>query len=220
MALISSTGSPIKDQSISTAGPPLDYSFKELKSVTDLLYEEPASGVPRNRPIPRDVNANEYLDSLDTSAPRSPSNEQEQKHAKLNANSVRVCNNFLYSLKNLDRVMWHLLDPKALTWLDASCNQITSIDECILQFPSLQVLYLHGNQIGTFLDCLKLAQLHNLRKLTLHGCPVSEKQNYKMQICAHLPQLRSLDFSTITKVDRDKVETWYAAYKKQKARES
>jgi len=67
---------------------------------------------------------------------------------------------------------------------------------------------------------MKLAKLKDLRKLTLHGCPVSEKLNYKMQICAHLPQLQSLDFSTITKVDRDKVGQWYAAHKKQKARDN
>jgi Leucine-rich repeat (LRR) protein len=82
------------------------------------------------------------------------------------------------------------------------------------------VLYLHGNQISSFSDCMKLAKLKDLRKLTLHGCPVSEKLNYKMQICAHLPQLQSLDFSTITKVDRDKVGQWYAAHKKQKARDN
>ncbi len=68
-----------------------------------------------------------------------------------------------------------------------------------------QVLYLHGNQISSLADVCKLSQLKNLSKLTLHGNPISEHTNYKMYIAAHLPNLRSLDFSTITKIDRDKV---------------
>lgn len=73
-----------------------------------------------------------------------------------------------------------------------------------------QVLYAHGNQIASLQDITVLSKLEHLQKLTLHGAPVAEKKDYKLTVCALLPQLRSLDFSTITKLDRDKIATFVA----------
>jgi len=56
---------------------------------------------------------------------------------------------------------------------------------------------MHGNLISSFSDCTKLKGLKELRKLTLHGCPVSEKHNYKMQICANLPQVSQVRVGVI-----------------------
>ena len=47
-----------------TAGSPLDYSFKNLKTVNDLLYEAPVSGKPRLPPLSREQAAGEYLEAL------------------------------------------------------------------------------------------------------------------------------------------------------------
>jgi len=112
--------------------------------------------------------------------------------------------------------MVHLLpDPMQLTWLDLSCNQLTSIEPDLLKFTNLQVLYLHGNQINRLHDVLTLSKLPKLQKATLHGNPISEKPQYKMWVLAHLPNLKNLDFSGVTKLERDKVDQWYKGYLKQ-----
>mmetsp|Transcript_32180 Transcript_32180/g.96088 ORF Transcript_32180/g.96088 Transcript_32180/m.96088 type:complete len:123 (-) Transcript_32180:82-450(-) len=80
-----------------------------------------------------------------------------------------------------------------------------------------QVLYLHGNQVWHLSEVLKLQQLPQLRKLTLHGNHIAEQKNYKLWVLAHLPNLRSLDFSTVTNLDRDKVDTWFKGYQKAQA---
>lgn len=114
------------------SGPPIDYSFKDIKivngmqklwlaafvglmllyqhtcsCVADLLHEEPASGKPSHSHVDRDTtNINEYLDQL-TNIEAQPSRDPE---TPLNSNSVRICNNHLLSLKGLDRVLHHVLD--------------------------------------------------------------------------------------------------------------
>ncbi|GAX75364.1 hypothetical protein CEUSTIGMA_g2808.t1 [Chlamydomonas eustigma] len=195
------------------AGPPVDYSFRDLKNALDIVYEAPVSGTARCLPIKSDVNLNEHLETLPT--PRSP---VKAGHRILNSNSLRICNNLLISLQGLGKVLPHVLDdPRELVWLDASCNQLASIEDIITEYPKLQVLYLHGNQIRHMTEIQKLAKLEHLTKLTLHGNPITEQKNYKLYVAAHLPKLRSLDFSTITKIDREKTEVWFRGYQKQMA---
>lgn len=46
----------------------------------------------------------------------------------------------LLTLKGLDKLLVHLLgDPAKLTWLDLSCNQLSSIEDVVTTFPNLQV---------------------------------------------------------------------------------
>lgn len=195
----------------------------------DLLYQHPVSGKPKNPPLEPDQNAVAYLRDLvvpDSAADATSTNPGERDAlenstslaARLNTASVRICNNRIASLAGLDRVLWHVMDdPRQTYWLDASCNALVSVGDLLLSFPNLRVLYLHGNQITSLADVLKLAKLQHLEKLTLHGNPIAELPNYKMMVCAHLPKLRSLDFSTITKLDRDKINVWYAGYLKRRA---
>lgn len=79
---------------------------------------------------------------------------------------------------------------------------------------ALQVIYLHGNNIGKLSDVKKLAGLSNLSKLTLHGNPIAEMPVYRLYIPAHIPALKSLDFGSITKVDRDRINTWFLGHLK------
>ena len=112
---------------------------------------------------------------------------------------------------------YHLLDdPADLSWLDASFNALTShsLDDIVASFPNLKVLYLHGNQIASMKEIIKLQALPHLTKLTIHGNPISEKSNYKLWVLSHLPGVRDFDFSPVTKLDREKVTTWFAAYSK------
>jgi len=42
-------------------------------------------------------------------------------------------------------------------------------EKVFCEFPSLQILYLHGNAIKDIKEVDKLAKLKSLRKLALHG---------------------------------------------------
>ena len=68
---------------------------------------------------------------------------------------------------------WHVQEE--LSWLDASFNNLTSIEDIIVQYPNLTVLYLHANKIESIAQVKKLAKLTKLTKLTLHGNPLEEK---------------------------------------------
>ncbi|GFR41146.1 hypothetical protein Agub_g1810 [Astrephomene gubernaculifera] len=287
---------PISEQKQLAAGPPVDYSFKDLKTVIDLVLVEPTSGTARKPALSPDASPLEYLEALaaqdaaahaaqdaaaaaaaDLASPSvallgtgrggagllgagrggsgsggtpsvgaaaasnggagntgggggkqltaQPSSATAggaggagaggALGAKLNSNSLRLCNNHLMSLSGLGRVMPHVLDdPAQLVWLDVSSNQLSTIEEAVLEFPSLQVLYYHGNNITNINDVLKLQGLPKLQKLTLHGNPIAEAKNYKFWVVAHLPGLRNMDFGPITKVERDKIETWFKSTKK------
>ncbi len=37
--------------------------------------------------------------------------------------------------------------PEDIAWLDLSFNEITTINDDILEFPALKMIYLHGNKI-------------------------------------------------------------------------
>eukprot|EP00803_Ostreobium_quekettii_P000964 evm.model.scf_2351.1 EVM.evm.TU.scf_2351.1 scf_2351:7899-9101(+) len=135
-----------------------------------------------------------------------------------NSMVLKLSNNSLTSLRGLHEVAEKILnDPADLVWLDVSCNKLTSVDGILSKFPGLQVLYLHGNEIGRLSDVRKLSSLTNLQKLTLHGNPVNELPHYRDHVVGHVPTLRSLDFSAITRVDRDNIDTWMRGHMKRKA---
>lgn len=54
----------------------------------------------------------------------------------------------------------------------------------------------------------KLQSLKNLTSLALHGNDIEKKKGYRMYVISLLPQLKKLDFSTITKRDRDNAMLW------------
>jgi len=64
--------------------------------------------------------------------------------------------------------------------------------------------------LGNIKQVKKLARLPRLSKLTLHGNPMEELNhpNYRTQVLAFLPNLKSLDFIGVTKVDREKANVW------------
>ncbi|PNH04688.1 Leucine-rich repeat-containing protein 51, partial [Tetrabaena socialis] len=101
---------------------------------------------------------------------------------------------------------------------DVSSNQLSGIEDVVLEFPSLQVLYYHGNHITNINEVLKLQALPRLNKLTLHGNPIAESKTYKLWVVAHLPGLRNMDFGAITRLERDKVDTWFRSTKKRAAK--
>ena len=119
----------------------------------------------------------------------------------LPATALRLNNNQIESLAGAPKALDSLLvDPTALAWLDISFNALTLIDSEVLQFPNLKVLYLHGNAIADMMEVDKLADLPKLMSVTLHGNPIEELGNYHLYIISQIPQLRNLDFSSVTKV--------------------
>ena len=80
-----------------------------------------------------------------------------------------------------------------------------------------QVLYLHANQIDKLNEVHKLVKLPNLQKLTLHGNPINELPHYRDHVAGYIPTLHNLDFSAITKLDRDSINVWIRGHQKRRS---
>ena len=70
------------------------------------------------------------------------------------------------------------------------------------------MLYLHGNNIFKLNEVDKLSELTKLKTLTLHGNPIETMTGYKTYIICHLPQVQTLDFSMVTKGERQTASVW------------
>lgn len=82
--------------------------------------------------------------------------------------------------------------------------------QVILKYKHLTALYLHANRITRLRDITKLAQLPKLKALTIHGNPAEEQAHARFRIISAIPTLRTLNFSPITPLDREKASTWRA----------
>ncbi|XP_046853159.1 leucine-rich repeat-containing protein 51-like [Xenia sp. Carnegie-2017] len=173
---------PCTVDAMNYSAPPLDYSFRSLTAFSDALEEEP-------RPCLRSIL-------------------REGGDKKYKTNAVRLNNNALSNYNDFQETLEALLvNPSHLSWLDLSFNNLTTIDKGILQFSELKVFNLHGNGIEKLTDIDKLASLQKLRSLTVHGNPVEDSKGYRQYIISKIPQLEKLDFSKITKADRETAKT-------------
>lgn len=102
--------------------------------------------------------------------------------------------------------------------------------QVLTTFRALRSLQLHGNSISSLAEVDKLGVLPQLRRLTLHGNPMEEQRGYRYPrggallprreqgesphaplkpcsprsyVLSLLPHLTSLDFSGVTKQDRE-----------------
>ncbi|XP_078401140.1 leucine-rich repeat-containing protein 51 [Cetorhinus maximus] len=157
-------------------GPVVDYSFRKLETLSDCIKLTPRTGL---RP-------NEYTEDK-----------------KLKSCSLRLSHNRLCDISDLNQLIDALfVEPHRLFWIDLSFNRLPNIDPVLVQCTKLQILNLHGNQIGELSEVDKLASLVHLRSLTLHGNPMELIKGYRSYLVGVIPQLKSLDYSTITKQDR------------------
>ncbi|CAI9586880.1 unnamed protein product [Staurois parvus] len=163
-------------------GPPIDLAFKCINSMEDVLQEYPREGL---RPTKRGEDG------------------------KLHSQALRLNNNTLTDLRGFKEVVSNLLsDPSHLCWIDLSFNDLPNIDPVLTTYRHLSVLNLHGNSIRQLTEVDKLAALPNLKSLTLHGNPIEAEGRYRPYILSVLPQLKSFDFSAVTKQDRVSADVW------------
>ncbi|XP_077197242.1 leucine-rich repeat-containing protein 51 isoform X2 [Paroedura picta] len=162
--------------------PPMDFSFRGISFVQDLLTEEPRPGL---KPI------------------------KQTGEGRLLTQAVRLNNNTLSDLTEFTDIMKKLLEhPEDIYWIDLSFNDLPIIDPVLTTYYNLRTLNLHGNSIHELSEVDKLAVLPHLRSLTLHGNPIEEEKGYRSYVVSTLPNLKSFDFSGITKLDRSTAAVW------------
>lgn len=140
-----------------------------------------------------------------------PEEEEEEKpvHIKYCSKAIRLCNNYLDSFDGFTTSLQAVLeDPSDLEWIDLSFNHLGGIDKVLLEYKNVKVLYLHGNDIEDIKEINKLAGLPFLKTLTLHGNLIEGVKGYRQYVIQALPRLEFLDFSRITKADREKATNW------------
>ncbi|XP_013785888.1 leucine-rich repeat-containing protein 51-like [Limulus polyphemus] len=163
--------------------PPLDYSFRFLTSILEAQSEVPQGGLRKLKYV--------------------------KEKGKIDTKAIRFNNNNLVTSSGLKSFVDSLLyDPERLSWLDLSFNMLNAVEEDITHFKNLIILYLHGNNIKSFSEVGKLSVLLKLSTLTLHGNPLELENGYRHRVLGHLPQIRSLDFSGVTKIDKEIVKQW------------
>ncbi|XP_054830841.1 leucine-rich repeat-containing protein 51 isoform X2 [Eublepharis macularius] len=162
--------------------PPMDFSFRGISFMQDLLTEEPRPGL---KPI------------------------KQTQEGRLLTQAIRLNNNTLNDLTEFTDIMKQLLErPEDIYWIDLSFNDLPSIDPVLTTYYNLRTLNLHGNSIHNLSEVDKLAVLPHLRSLTLHGNPIEEEKGYRSYVVSTLPQLKSFDFSGVTKLDRSTAAVW------------
>lgn len=197
---------PLADEDAEKSGPPLDFTFRDLRAVTDICKCEPREGPARYVTVEVGRNEPEELLFEDENDKK---NKKPKHFFKYCTKAIRLSNNSLTKLDNFNVGMKAVLEnPEAVEWIDLSFNDLTKIDDVILDYPNLKVLYLHANYIDDMKQINKLASLPQLKALTLHGNMIEEKKGYRQYVITTLPQIQYLDFSRITKADREKSQVW------------
>jgi len=149
-----------------------------------------------------------FLASLDDAKDSTPRDSKNLKHnvdtGLYRTTAIKLSNNILIDVAGFDTFFESIIeDPfRNLQSIDLSFNELTSINACVTKYPNIRSLYLHGNAIDNFNEVKKLKKMPNLRRLTLHGNPIDHIPQYRAAVISQLPELKSFDFSGVTKNDR------------------
>ena len=175
----------------------LDFSFLDIQDVKELTEKLDYASPP-----------------LQDSAPADGEGDPRQRHIK-NAAALRICNNALKDIAGLFAASATIVaNPVSLRWLDSSFNGISVVPDDFANFKDVSVIYLHANSISSLKDLKPLSKFSALRKLTLHGNPIEDEENYRVLINLLCPSLRMLDFSVITRQDQQDTKFYESAFKK------
>ncbi|XP_045382843.1 dynein regulatory complex subunit 3 isoform X3 [Lemur catta] len=137
-----------------------------------------------------------------------------------NLRKLQLDNNIIERIEGLENLT-------QLVWLDLSFNNIEAIEgldtlvnledlslfsnriskiDSLDALVKLQVLSLGNNQISNIMNIIYLRRFKCLRTLSLSGNPISEAEDYRMFICAYLPDLVYLDFWRISDHTKERAE--------------
>ncbi|XP_010635722.1 dynein regulatory complex subunit 3 isoform X3 [Fukomys damarensis] len=140
-----------------------------------------------------------------------------------NLKKLQLDNNIIERIEGLENLT-------QLVWLDLSFNNITVIEgldtlvnledlslfnnriskiDSLDALVKLQVLSLGNNQIDDMMNIVYLRQFKCLRTLSLSGNPITQAEDYRMFIYAHLPDLVYLDFRRISEHVKELAELKY-----------
>mmetsp|Transcript_51597 Transcript_51597/g.145429 ORF Transcript_51597/g.145429 Transcript_51597/m.145429 type:complete len:269 (+) Transcript_51597:113-919(+) len=130
--------------------------------------------------------------------------------------AVKLNNNNIETVQDLPMALDAVMDDplRSCQWLDLSFNLLTSIEPAMLEFQQLKALYLHGNKIRSLPSVERLKKMGKLVSLTLNGNPIESYNSYRMYVIGALPQLRSLDHSTIIDDEAQSARSWFVAHQK------
>uniref|UniRef100_A0A8C2AC08 Leucine-rich repeat-containing protein 51 n=1 Tax=Cyprinus carpio TaxID=7962 RepID=A0A8C2AC08_CYPCA len=151
----------------------------------DMLSDEPNPGA---RPLKRD---------------------SEQK---ILSATLRLNNHFLSDLTRLMDTL-SALYASAITEIPENLlltkqHHSLSFRQVLTQLKELRLLYLHGNRICKLSEVDKLAALPFLHTITLHGNPIVTEREYRTHLIGTLPHVKMIDFSAVTKQERELTSVW------------
>mmetsp|Transcript_60184 Transcript_60184/g.131836 ORF Transcript_60184/g.131836 Transcript_60184/m.131836 type:complete len:234 (+) Transcript_60184:55-756(+) len=201
------------------AGPPLDFSFKELRASVQIETEEPRSGVkrssaPAKEEAGQEAGASEKAPAKETTAGNNSSGLDRKVVIRKITTCVKLNNNMLETLNGLEAALESAMySPlQNLQWLDVSFNSLSSVDAELLKFVQLKALYLHGNCIAKFGSIQRLQKLPKLLSLTINGNPIQSNRIYRTYILGVVPQIRALDHTSVTSEEANEAASWYRGH--------
>lgn len=206
----------------------LDYSFKDLRTISDIVRENPrTAGPPPSNPLaalasprkgsssPRggdqEQNSDDAPDSPDQLSP-----SRKMRFAKQTV-GLRLNNNQIDTLADIALQLTTIQKPipnpvQHLMWLDLSFNQISRVDKSILELENLKTLLLHGNKLSNLAEMEKLAGMKSLKNLTANGNPFEEKKFYRVFMIGVVSAMKHLDHVTVTKDEKAVGARFYKSY--------
>jgi len=157
-------------------------------------------------------------DVLDQEFGVSSSDNNKALRPKPVTRVVKFASNDIEDISDLYRCLSQLIHGvDKVSWIDLSNNKISYTESSLEGFHSVTVLYLHANNISSFAGIKPLGSLKSLTSLTLHGNPIEAHKHYRNYVLHLLPNLEKLDFSLITKQDRETGRTWSNMFRKKLA---
>ncbi|KAJ7379685.1 Leucine-rich repeat-containing protein 23 [Desmophyllum pertusum] len=127
-----------------------------------------------------------------------------------NLKELYMAANTIRTLEGLDRL-------EHLSKLHLRDNQIEKLDGFSENMKNLQYINLRGNNITDMKEIPKLKCLPLLRALLFMECPVSDEDDYRIEVLISLRRLERLDKDEYTDDERQEAEEIYEQRRQEKA---